>query len=114
MKKELDIYEPYIKELWDFYQDETKEYGITFAEHCYCESVTGPEMDGALELGGFCPENENTEEYANMTDEEKKAEFEIRFRYFIKKASETLGQQFPEQSLAEIEANAKKFLRYKI
>ena len=112
MKKELNIYEPYIKELWDFYQEENKESGITFAEHCYCEFANGPEMTSALELGGVCPDNENTEEYANMTDEEQKAEFEIRFKYFIKKAGEILGQQFPEQSLAEIEANAQKVLVY--
>lgn len=24
MKKELDIYEPYVKGLWDFYNDKTK------------------------------------------------------------------------------------------
>ncbi|TFU92332.1 hypothetical protein E4T81_12135 [Barnesiella sp. WM24] len=112
MKKELDIYEPYVKELWDFYNEETKEAGLSFAEHCYCEFATGPEMTGALELGGFCPDNENTQEYANMNDEEQKAEVELRFKYFIKRAGEILDQQFPEQSLAEIEANAKKVLGY--
>ena len=112
MKKELNIYEPYVKEHWDFYQNETKEAGLTFAEHCYCEFATGPDMTGALELGGFCPDNENTQEYANMTEEEQKAEFEVRFKYFIKKAGEILGQQFPDQPLSEIEANAKKVLGY--
>lgn len=112
MKKELNIYEPYVKELWNFYQEETKEAGLTFAEHSYCEFATGPEMTGALELGGFCPDNENTEEYANMTEEEQKVELEKRFKFFIKKAGEILGQNFPEQSLAEIEANAKRILGF--
>ena len=112
MKKELNIYEPYVRELWDFYKDETKESGLTFSEHCYCEFVTGPEMTGALELGGFCPDNENTEEYASMPAEEQKAELEVRFQHFIKKAGEILGQQFPEQSFSEIVANAAKVLRY--
>ena len=112
MKKELNIYEPYVKELWDFYQEETKEAGLTFAEHCYCEFATGPDMTGALELGGFCPDNENTQEYANMTEEEQKTEFEVRFKYFIKKAGEILGQQFPEQPFSEIVANATKVLGY--
>ena len=112
MKKELDIYEPYVKELWDFYNDEPKEARLTFAEHCYCEFATGPEMTGALELGGFCPENENTKEYESMTSEQQRAEVEIRFKYFLKKAGEILGQQFPDQPFSEIEANAMKELGY--
>lgn len=112
MKKELGIYEGYVKELWDFYQDESKELGITFAEHCYCEFVTGPEMSGALEIGGFCPDNENTKEYEAMSDEAQKAEIEVRFKYFLKKAGEILGQHFPDKPFAEIKANAEKVLGY--
>lgn len=112
MKKELDIYEPYVKELWSLYESEAKDE-MTFPEFLYCEYATNPTMTGSLELGGFCPDNENTEEYENMSAEEQKKEVEVRFNFFIKKAGEILNQEFAEQSFNELEEKAKKVLGWR-
>ena len=111
MKKELDIYEPYVKELWNLYESEAQE-DMTFPEFLYCEYATDPTMHCSLEMGGFCPYNENVEEFENMTEEEQGKEIEVRFMFFVKKSEEILNKDFPKQSFEEIKANAMKVLGY--
>lgn len=113
MKKELNIPASYVEELWNTYESEVdNKEELTFPEYLYGEYATDPTMYSSLELGGFCPDNENVEEFSSMSEEDQKKEIEVRFMFFVKKSEEILKREFAKQSFEEIKTKVQKMLGY--
>ena len=89
MKKELEINEQYIKDLFSCWPDE--EIGITFQEYIYGDFCTDPTIGAMLDVNGFSYGKENLEEFEAMNEEEQKAELAARLDVLYKRAAEIVG-----------------------
>ena len=93
MKEEIKINEQYIKDAHICWEDDN--YGLSFKEYLKGDWEHDPTIGAMIGTNGFSS-GPNAEEFEAMTDEEQKAELELRLNIFYDLARKVVGMSTEE------------------